>query len=193
MYPWPDPLGYYGSPVYLFEDLPDNITVDGMSIPKDSGVENGYGYYGGDPFVKAWHVMARATGGWAFYCYPSGPYFEQDCLIAGDGNYTPGDDTVEDQFEPTYALQTYDGYGTREDVTLARVSLCEWFVSFPSGHPFYNPVTVTLRYADLGSPISNPTWFLQHSIGYLSGYLDDHANDPRGTYSNGSTPVGIVS
>jgi hypothetical protein len=54
-----------------------------------------------------------------------------NCLIRGDGNYTPEDDAVEDQFEDTYAVGN-------TGVTVTRVSLCDW-ISEDQAHLYFSP------------------------------------------------------
>jgi hypothetical protein len=61
------------------------------------------------------------------------------CLIQGDGNLTPGDDLVEDQFADTYTV-TYGSIQFVNSGSLQRTSLCvwdtgpcEWLGSFTQG------------------------------------------------------------
>jgi len=49
-----------------------------------------------------------------------GDRYRNECLIRGDGNLTPGDDIVEDQFAATYSVT-----GTLTG-TVTRSSLCDW-------------------------------------------------------------------
>jgi hypothetical protein len=59
------------------------------------------------------------------------------CLITGDGNYTPGNDAVEDTFADTYTLKidgaiggfvqgSCENFSRPDDVVLIRTSLCVW-------------------------------------------------------------------
>lgn len=62
-------------------------------------------------------------------------YWDGPCLISGDGNLTPGDDTVEDQFEVNYSIGSD---------TVTRTSLCVWSGAKTGGGTWtlkYNSVT----------------------------------------------------
>jgi hypothetical protein len=109
---------------YEAADLPDDVIVtydmeDGVTYERQAG-----GYYQnpeGTLFLVAYN---EPTSGWNWcYCSTSSPTGDQDpispCLITGDGNLTPGDDAVEDQFEDTYAVGN-------TGVTVTRESLCYW-------------------------------------------------------------------
>jgi len=48
------------------------------------------------------------------------------CLITGDGNLTPGDDTVEDQFDSTYTLSWTSPWGNPNTATVVRTGPCSW-------------------------------------------------------------------
>lgn len=66
-----------------------------------------------------WQIEVQDSGG-GWTILDSGI----ECLITGDGNLTPGDDTVEDQFEASY---TVTWSINSESATVSRISLCEWF------------------------------------------------------------------
>lgn len=119
---------------YTVDDLPDVVTASAGSYEKVDPPEMsaaGYlAYYkngtnpigSGDENVivlideaipKSWQVWngGSISGGGA-------------CLITGDGNLTPGDDAVEDQFAATYVVKWNDD--GEQSVPVTRVSLCLW-------------------------------------------------------------------
>jgi hypothetical protein len=123
------------TPGYVAADLPDAITVFEAGTPINlprSGTTFGptsgsvykwrvsyYADYSGTGFPQ-WAVeQSLLTNPYDSFSAVSA----WDCLITqgGDGNLTPGDDTVEDQFAPTYSYTSGFSSGT-----LTRVSLCVW-------------------------------------------------------------------
>jgi hypothetical protein len=164
---------------YSFDDLPDKLNVDfpegagewtldrsqGVYCPSGSYVlgELGYGY----AEVGDWVLWYPDPLGETHTSRPISP-----CLITGDGNLTPGDDSVEDQFEPTYTVTfdvDFDPPTISETIDVHRVSLCVWESTeidppiFPGGPT--GPVC-TLRYCpsgaecgDLSGP-ATPYWWV---------------------------------
>jgi hypothetical protein len=135
MYP-ADKLDVEGG--YTSDDLPDAITLHDAngalvgSIPKS-----------GDHFEGSdWKVFVE-DGEWQTQKGSESIYSVGGCLITGDGNYTPGNDMVEDQFAAEYYIvepipilvdQGCVG-GTAGDMgpsdancgSMYRLDLCNWF------------------------------------------------------------------
>ena len=101
----------YAATSAVAADLPDAITLLGVGSLAKSGTDYG----------DTTNGVILETGVWARYI--AGVRTTNACLIDDDGNLTPGDDVVEDQFADTYAL--YVEYFS-ETVTVTRVSLCRW-------------------------------------------------------------------
>jgi len=132
------------------------------------------------------------------------------CLVVGDGNLTPNDNIVEDQFADTYSVDIdYENIGNweawiREVVTVSRVGLCEWRGLDSCGRDVrlgYSSVDI----AAAGQPIRLAKWFVEFntntndggSCGAI-GLSDDwvvektsSANTPAGEY--GDYPATIES
>jgi hypothetical protein len=151
---------------FSFEDLPEKLNVD---FPEGSGEwtldvtagiytpsgtytlgDLGYGYAESGDWVLWYPDPLEET-------YPNRAI--SPCLITGDGNYTPGDDAVEDQFEATYQVD-YSAilYPFPDDVptgifTVTRSSLCYWESDFDRDAPTAAPegavaAKVTLYFSD---------------------------------------------
>jgi hypothetical protein len=125
--------------LYPAGDLPDAITLLGVGSLVKSGTNYG----------NATNGVILESGVWARYL--SGVRTTKACLIDDDGNLTPGDDLVEDQFPNTLLMATefiippgyttlidienaLTGYGrVPANIILTRVSLCVWenVVSIP--------------------------------------------------------------
>jgi hypothetical protein len=60
--------------------------------------------------------------------WSTGGFNRSSCLINGDGNLTPGDDYVEDQFEASYLVELTDSVGP-SSFLVERVGLCTWIWS----------------------------------------------------------------
>jgi hypothetical protein len=114
MYPADTPAG----------DLPDAITLNGTSLSKS-----------GTSYGDTTDGLIQESGVWARYV--DGVRSTQTCLITGDGNYTPGNDAVEDTFADTYTLKidgaiggfvqgSCENFSRPDDVVLIRTSLCVW-------------------------------------------------------------------
>ncbi len=75
-------------------------------------------YYGAVWCLDCYVTWDPDGDGWkTVFCFP--------CLITGDGNLTPGNDAVEDQFSACYYFEWVDEQGARS-VSVTRSSLCEW-------------------------------------------------------------------
>jgi hypothetical protein len=122
------------------------------------------------------------------------------CLITGDGNYTPGDDAIEDQFESIYVISFEDGvflnfspWGTGiingfdltplQGATLQRESLCTWVSEDISA-----PDIVSEAFG--GYTITGIK--LRATLSYLSGSNLWHI-DVEGVSTGGSFPAADVS
>ncbi|MFZ4778513.1 MAG: hypothetical protein ACOYM3_24345 [Terrimicrobiaceae bacterium] len=111
---------------YDYDDLPETLMVDGVLYTKTTPAN--YGGVTGDIFLEGLGWV------WQRYDHDEGDYSSSNrCLITGDGNFTPGDDAVEDQFAATYNGRAYldsDPF-TRYPVDgstqiASRTQLCEW-------------------------------------------------------------------
>lgn len=116
---------------YAAADLPDALTV----TSSQPGASGNYPR-SGSSFVLA--------GGGAFQIINTGDNWKlensatheevdvgfEGCLITGDGNLTPGNDTVEDQFEAEYIVTPSESGFAESPWTLDRVSACRWAHSF---------------------------------------------------------------
>jgi hypothetical protein len=116
---------------YTAADLPDELSVT-------------FGPYSGEIFTKSGTAptyyeatfdstafrISTSGGVWSVEYYDDYtdqwfPAFEESpCLITGDGNLTPGDDLVEDQFADCYQVE-WDDDGT-QSANVTRDSLCQW-------------------------------------------------------------------
>jgi len=111
----------YPSASAVAADLPDAITLLGVGSLSKSGTDYG----------NTTNGVILESGVWARYV--EGVRSTKTCLIDDDGNLTPGDDAVEDQFEPQYMLQgppTYEFPSPDpiypDPVPITRTSLCVW-------------------------------------------------------------------
>jgi hypothetical protein len=116
---------------FSWEDLPETL-VGGFSGYVYSRVEpyefDGVWWYydAPDDGEKQGIYIERTTSPWEWNSGSVGAAFGP-CLITGDGNLTPGDDIVEDQFEATYTvtLPASSVVGS-QTLTVNRQSLCVW-------------------------------------------------------------------
>jgi hypothetical protein len=132
--------GLDADPGYTVDDLPETLIVNLVAAGFDGeptnaefnkSVSSPY-YYSYTNDSDTWRIKNDGTV-WsvgllvddAFYDFPVG-----ECLITGDGNYTPEDDAVEDQFDPDYSVDFYiawDSYDiSATGKTVTRSSLCCW-------------------------------------------------------------------
>jgi len=184
--------------LYTAADLPDAITLLGVGSLAKSGT--GYG--------DTTNGVILESGVWAKYI--GGVRSTKACLIDDDGNLTPGDDSVEDQFAPTYKV-TFFG-GTLE-IFIDRISLCVWRGSIPlpfsgwqglclgdtftvdvyydslnSINPWQATLPATLLQKDRVSIIGDQTWdtpegfYLSYAFPYYFTYNDpsDCPDNPAG-------------
>lgn len=165
-----DYLGvYYGD-----DDLPDAITLLGVGSLSRSG--NNYG--------DTENGVIFESGVWARYI--SGIRSTKLCLIDDDGNYTPGDDKVEDQFAPTYIVTVLG-----MEISVNRVSLCEWTGS--TIIPFYgwedlcagDTFNVSLYF---GGFLQEYIWTAYVPGGILIKYLFQTMDTPEGVYETYALP-----
>ena len=112
-------------------DLPVAITLLGVGSLPRSGT--GYGDTTGGVIFE--------TDVWAIY--RADVRTTRNCLIQGDGNLTPGDDLVEDQFSATYSVTIFHWYFGTLAYTVTRTSLCNWEFGDPD-----DVVYVSLAYYD---------------------------------------------
>lgn len=165
----------------LLSDLPASISVDAGGFTGTLDVGSGSGEFynnGADIFIDI-----DGTD-WKLYDGPGNVIAViGQCLITGDGNLTPGDDAVEDQFEPTYLIS---GIGDDPDVEVTRESLCVWSGVDLCGNTWY------LTYA-LGGPIevgleygwNVKTWSQTEGCEITESFLGEKTgsqNSPVGSY-----------
>ena len=102
----------YPAATAVAADLPGAITLLGVGSLSKSGTDYGDTANG----------VILESGMWARYV--GGVRSTQQCLITGDGNFEPGDDAVEDRFEPTYTIDWT--FLDAQSVKVERNSLCGW-------------------------------------------------------------------
>jgi len=161
MYPAQDFAdGFYNS-----ADLPDAISLIGVGSLAKSGTNYG----------NTTNGVILESGVWARYL--AGVRTTKACLIDDDGNLTPGDNLVEDQFAATYT----DGINT-----LTRLSLCLWkWDNSITGETIREKI---LYYAESELDLTNTFWLVDIDVD-LDGlalittyYKDGDQNQPDGTY-----------
>lgn len=164
---------------YTADDLPDAVTIKWPGHFEGSASKSGSGFTGGTV------TLAVNAGGTAWELTDSADSSTRtvgDCLICGDGNFTPGDDLVEDQFEPTYnvAFALFYDYCYGE-CTVERTGMCTWDgiatgVEDDSGIISYESATFSV-YVRLQYSQQTDSWF----IGFrrVEGSLDCVNLDPE--------------
>jgi hypothetical protein len=126
---------------YDLDDLPDAITAFGSDLQKRTSgfpgsefanvivgyLKEGAPEYGDYAIVRNSEVLDN----WQVWSFDNDEWDRGagfggvgNCLIQGDGNLTPGNDIVEDQFADCYEV-TWDDDGTRSAI-VQRASLCVW-------------------------------------------------------------------
>ena len=135
-------------------DLPDAITLLGVGSLSRSGT--GYG--------NTTNGVIFETDTWARYI--GGVRTTQNCLITGDGNFTAGDDAVEDQFAASYSIN-YDGI----DYTANRISLCVWLYSGPEDCAGLDPSETVVNYLELRYSGGKKGWAFAEGIWETDGRL----------------------
>jgi hypothetical protein len=144
--------------LYSEDDLPDVIYYDGDTLTRVGSAFVGDDYEINNTVESGqWTIVSDLSGGTASY---------GRCLITSDGNMTPNDDWVEDQFEPTYS----DGSNT-----LTRASSCVWsWTNMTSATQVsWNETESKWQYTRLG-PGFIPPWVYEH---------DGPQSSPAGTYT----------
>ena len=102
---------------YTEDDLPDAITLNGVSKSRS-----------GSSYGNTTDGVIYESGVWAVYV--GGVRSTRSCLITGDGNLTPGDDLVEDQFAAE--MNVFNPYwlftnlNSVANLPVVRTSLCRW-------------------------------------------------------------------
>jgi len=132
------------------------------------------------------------------------------CLIQGDGNLTPGDDAVEDQFADCYEISFRFFGGPNDDppapierVTVLRRSLCVWATeNFELGVPERSGEwwgTLSYRETNFFGDEISPSWIVDmdnevynpvtEEVEYAGGVNAEKytLSTPLGTYSDGVT------
>ena len=153
-------------------DLPDAITLLGVGSLAKSGTDYG----------DTTNGVILESGVWARYL--AGVRSTKACLIDDDGNLTPEDDVVEDQFPGIlYYTITDPSYGEKKG-SLTRVSLCFW--------------------EDIESPLDDYMFYNQYNLFWevqLYGDFRDYAgvkegsqNSPLGDYfiETDGSPIGVT-
>lgn len=157
---------------YTTNDLPDAINVftdfftgemtkdeEGQSF---SSAGNGY-------------TILLDSGLWKLQANPfSGSFLlvVGECLITGDGNLTPGDNSVEDQFEDTYTVTT-----SERTYIVTRKSLCVWSTEIDPENP--SPGDGVLQYAESGV-FSSPAWTFEDTPDSFYAEKSDLSNPTDG-------------
>ena len=200
---------------YEEADLPTPLTYfDGIGgsveLTKITGTDEGHGgltyYHGTGDTSEEW--VAVIDGLWV-----RGPGLgdgSDGCLITGDGNLTPGDDAVEDQFAAEYNFYE-TSFG--DNVTLPRTGLCTWEL-FLHQHDYTEPYTPARSYALVSAVIwyrpgveASKLWYyeiwrlegpyLEDGVEVLkafyneAGWKDGDQNGPEGTYTGDYSTVTV--
>jgi hypothetical protein len=116
---------------YTADDLPDELAVTiteyDLATTIFSKAISGNIYYAAEIDGRNWTLRLITDELddvlWEWYRGTEQLFLGQRCLIIGDGNLTPGDDLVEDQFADCYQVDLPDEQGT---ATVYRQSLCVW-------------------------------------------------------------------
>jgi len=155
--------------LFTAADLPAAVTLLGVGSISLSGTAYG----------NTTNGVVFESGSWAKYV--AGVRTTQRCLITGDGNVTPGNDAVEDQFAATYNFDWGTGSGTT-----TRFFLCMYV-----GPGFAAEVTYGLD--PLGSGVMG--WYAiifgvgggpsGEIDGFLRGSDASPAGSPAGVYTGG--------
>lgn len=187
-------VGIAGSS-YAFADLPSDITFVDSGTPyswSKTGPQTEEVFFDGVSVGDVvlcyssgtYYIGYRSDGAsWLFVAYDSGEdqynslFSIGPCLITGDGNFIPNDDTVEDQFDGTYT-GTYGGY---DPITLTRISACEWTGSGTGTED--QPYTVRLYYG------SDYKWHIAVTISdtTYNWIKDDPQSSPAGDFEGNFT------
>jgi hypothetical protein len=204
--------------IYEVEDLLDSIllnvtpgvdfTFSSLLLNKVTPITEGdYTYYftgegdgeeagvGIDTTVPEWVVASKGPSGFSPVTSLG------NCLITGDGNLTPGDDTVEDQFADCYEVSN-PGNGNdvaAGTVQVFRVSLCRWESANFNDGPISNALRASLEYLSGGEFEGDPRGDLWSAgSGTLqaespAGGVKESLSSPLGTYEGDFLPNVTVS
>ena len=157
------------------DDLPDNLTVNGSSLSR-----------AGSAYGNMTNGVIFESGVWALYT--DGNRSTSNCLILGDGNFTAGDNSVEDQFAATYDIDWIGG-GTLL-ATVTRASLCCWEGVGSFGYRYklqYQPVIGSSPYWFASFAMNNQDFTCGGSnIFDAADFKYDALGSPIGTYVGGT-------
>jgi hypothetical protein len=161
---------------YAQDDLPSAVTIkwDGRFTGVLNKSGSGYADSG---------VTLQVVGGLWRLEDSEGTRSVGACLITGDGNYTPNNDLVEDQFADTY---TVNHISTDTPIVMQRQSLCLWSGESPEGvaaYLVYGGDTLTSDYWGFGTPYK---WSVLHAN--VGGFIGEGGLLPKG--GNQNSPVG---
>jgi len=168
--------------LFVAADLPDAITLLGVGSLSRSGT--GYG--------DTTNGVIFETPLWAKYV--GGVRTTQDCLIDGDGNLTPGNNAVEDQFAASYKIRMYlEVYspvpmGEYFDLEILRVGACTWRGEFL--HPIYGYLFGEVGWKGDTGYSDAYKWNIYYHFntgGY--GYKYGNQNSPLGIYENSAEVI----
>jgi hypothetical protein len=169
-------------------DLPDAITLLGVGSLSKSGTDYG----------DTTNGVILESGVWARYV--GGVRTTNSCLITGDGNLTPGNNLVEDQFEPAYEVSNGLDKFPPSTCTVTRDSKCAWSYTDPllaahiaAGGDIFNYEEAftddnfernwTIIYASL-------TWeYINDEFGPGYWYLDGYYLDAEGQIGEGGNGI----
>lgn len=143
---------------YLQADLPDALEINWTGQFTGAVTISGNQYTSGSVTLK----RNEAATSWVLEDSSTNSKTTRSvgrCLIKGDGNLTPGDDLVEDNFEDVYDVTISGAGGTLFDGPVTRTSLCEWSGQAVNGTITtislqYNPITY--KWEVSGDRVSGP-------------------------------------
>jgi hypothetical protein len=166
------PADLLGS-AYEADGLPDAVTVNWTGRFTGSMSRSGSGYAGEGATLQVVDDIWQLNDG-------AGSRNVGRCLITGDGNLTPGNNLVEDQFADTYMVYV-NGLADvfDETFTVVRRSLCVWSSSVDEGDPS-------------GVILTPPQLFSEKWVVIVGGEAqtkDDPQNTPVGLYGDQGTDV----
>jgi hypothetical protein len=108
---------------YEAADLPDTLWVNVGGTVDEEFTRDGSRYKNAENTLE----IVNVGDSWRLQLISTSEDLDagfEGCLITGDGNYTPGDDTVEDQFADCYEV-TWNDDGARS-ANVTRQDLCNW-------------------------------------------------------------------
>jgi hypothetical protein len=175
---------------YQSADLPSAVTINWPDHHEGSAEKDGSQYTAeGNEDV----ILKRNVDGTAWILEDSSDpenvvtLAVGNCLIRGDGNFTPGDDEVEDQFAGSYQVEaTQTGYTGYYDQEIERESLCVWIGEGTE----YQESSATLVYVSGGEleeiyPSALYKWLLVLGEGGTFAVKSGDQNTPVGSYEFG--------